>query len=220
MALDFSPDEIRVLGVLIEKERATPEYYPLTLNSLTTGCNQKSNRDPVVAFTQTQVMNALDTLMRRRLVGRSSGSSARSEKFRHALPEAWGLSEAETAVLAVLLLRGAQTVGELRARSHRMFAFETLDEIEQVLNGLADREEPLVVLVPRQPGQKEARHAHLFEGEARLPEPAPTAGRSEGADGRTEALEGAVSELELSVASLESRLESLSQAFDSFRSQF
>lgn len=210
MALDFSPQETRVLGVLIEKELSTPDYYPLTLNSLTTGCNQKSNRDPVVDFSQSEAMTALDDLMRRRVAGHVSGAGSRAEKYRHALAEAWGLSKADLSVLAELLLRGPQTVGELRARSSRMYDIGSIEQVEKILESLAGREEPLVSQLPRQAGQKEARFAHLLQGEPVIPE-APAA-RS--------VPSGKIESLEEEVAELRERLDDLEAAFNSFRAQF
>ncbi|MBO6574182.1 MAG: YceH family protein [Rhodothermales bacterium] len=209
--MDFTPEEVRVLGVLIEKELTTPDYYPLTLNSLTTACNQKSNRDPVVDFSESTVMRALDSLMRRKVVGHAAGGGSRAEKFRHALAEAWGLSEAERAVLSIMLLRGPQTVGELRARTGRSHPFESLEEVEAVLAELAAREQPLVTELPVLPGKKEARHTHLLEGEPDLEaiaatEPAPARSGSAG--------------LSEEVAELRERLEALEAAFEAFKTQF
>ncbi len=213
MAFDHSAEELRVLGVLIEKELSTPEYYPLTLNSLTTGCNQKSNREPVVAFTQTQVMTTLDSLMRQRLVGHATGGGSRAEKFRQAASEAWSLEPSESALLAVLMLRGPQTLGQLRARTNRLFAFESLEKIESVLTGLAAREDPLALQFPRQPGQKEVRFAHLLAGEPDLPDPPPRQSGSGAAWERVDALE-------TKIAEIEARLDLFSEEFDRFRSQF
>jgi uncharacterized protein YceH (UPF0502 family) len=208
--MDFTADEVRVLGVLIEKELTTPDYYPLTLNSLVTGCNQKSNREPVVAFSETQTMRALDSLMRARLVGHAAGGGSRAEKFRHAVAEAWGLPAPAYAVLGVLMLRGPQTVGELRARTARHHAFESLEEVDAVLASLNEREEPLAMQLRRLPGQKEARFVHLLEGEPDL-----------------EALEAAVqkasvrkSDLADEITELRERLEVLEAAFTEFRTQF
>jgi uncharacterized protein len=209
--MDFSFDEVRVLGVLIEKELATPDYYPLTLNSLTTGCNQKSNRDPVVNFSESQTFAALDTLLRAKLVGHSAGAGSRAEKFRHALAEAWGLSKPERAVLSVLLLRGPQTIGELRARTARLHAFEALSEVQEVLEGLTAREEPLTLQLPRQTGKKEARFVHMLLGEPDLEAIETMASIASGSTSAALAEE---------VVELRERLEALEQAFQEFRTQF
>ncbi|MFT5141841.1 MAG: hypothetical protein ACI80V_001931 [Rhodothermales bacterium] len=209
--MDFSFDEVRVLGVLIEKELATPDYYPLTLNSLTTGCNQKSNRDPVVSFSESQTLAALDALLRAKLAGHSAGAGSRAEKFRHAVAEAWGLSVPERAVLSVLLLRGPQTVGELRARTARLHAFEALSEVEEILEALTTREEPLAFQLPRQTGKKEARFVHLLLGEPDL----------EALEAMASAASGSPSTaLTEDVVELRERLEALEKAFQEFRTQF
>jgi uncharacterized protein YceH (UPF0502 family) len=202
--------EVRVLGSLIEKELSTPQYYPMTLNALTAACNQKSNRDPVVAYGEGEVMAALDGLIRKHLAGRVSGESSRVDKYRHALAAALSLSEAELAVLGSLMLRGPQTVGEVRSRTGRMYDFESLDGVEQVLDVLAARSPALVSQLPLMAGQKEARYAHLLAGEPDLESlaPAPAAG-----DGR-------LAQLEEEVAALREHLEALQDAFDAFRAQF
>jgi uncharacterized protein YceH (UPF0502 family) len=209
--MDLTFDETRILGVLIEKERSTPDYYPLTVNSLGTGCNQKSNRDPVVDFSESHVMSTLDSLMRRRLVGQVTGAGSRAVKYRHALAEAWELGEAELSALAVLMLRGPQTVGEIRTRTGRLFAFEDLGAVEATLAGLMGLDEPMVTLLPRQPGQKEARYAHLLSGEPDLEALAVAPPVS--TPDRLDALETEVVELKESLAALE-------EAFQRFRAQF
>ncbi|NNE70452.1 MAG: YceH family protein [Rhodothermales bacterium] len=208
--MEFTADEIRVLGVLIEKELTTPDYYPLTLNSLTTGCNQKSNRDPVVSFSESQTMRAVDSLLKRRLAGHVAGAGSRAEKFRHALAEAWNLSAPERAVLSIMMLRGPQTVGELRARTARHHPFESLEEVEAVLNALAERDEPLVFHLPRLSGQKEARYIHLLEGEPDV----------EALEASVEQASAAKVSLTAEVADLRERLDALEAAFTEFRTQF
>ena len=153
--------EVRVLGCLIEKEMTTPEYYPLSLNALTNACNQKSNRDPVMALTEEDVVRALNRMRFNQLTV-VSGESSRVAKYRHLLAEKMGLVPAELAVICELLVRGPQTVGELRTRCERMHSFADLAEVEDVLGELTDREHPLIVRLPRQPGRKEARNAHLI----------------------------------------------------------
>ncbi|MBD3422377.1 MAG: DUF480 domain-containing protein [Chitinivibrionales bacterium] len=161
--------EIRVLGVLIEKELTTPEYYPLTLNALVNGCNQKSNRDPVVQLTEGEVSRAVSSLKDKHLLWERHASGSRTVKYEHNVTDAYDLAKGELALLCVLLLRGPQTIGELRTRSQRMHSFENLDETRRVLDGLIKREEdPLATALSRQPGQKEERFMHLISGE---PEP-------------------------------------------------
>lgn len=214
---DLDAAEVRVLGALIEKELSTPDYYPMTLNALRQACNQKTNRDPVVAYGADDVQIALDTLKRRRLVGTASGMSSRSTKYRHALPQVMDLGKADRAVMAVLLLRGPQTIGEIRARTGRMYDFESMEAVEAVLNTLGeDREEQLPALVtalPVQPGRKEARYAHLLSGPPDLDALEAEATVTTGSSNRLDALEA-------EVASLQQQLAELSEAFAAFRSQF
>jgi len=155
--------EARVLGCLVEKELATPEYYPLTLNALTNACNQKSNRDPVMALEDADVVRALESLRFQRLAHQSA-EGIRAAKYCHNLEGLLRLEPQELAILAELLLRGPQTVGELRGRAERMRPFADLAAVEEVLTSLAERESPLVTLLPRQPGRKEPRYAHLLSG--------------------------------------------------------
>lgn len=201
----LNPTELRVLGALAEKALATPDYYPMTLNSLVAACNQKTGRDPVMELSEDEVARALDSLMRRGLAGTSSGAGSRVTKYRHLL----GLSEAETAALAVLVLRGPQTVGEVRGRTGRMHEFASLDEVEATLRLLAEREEPLVTELPIQTGRKEARWAHLLAGTPEIDEederrlklaPAMQAVHAEG--DRITALEKRVEELEVEMQQL------------------
>ncbi len=157
--------EARVLGSLIEKQITTPDYYPLTLNALTNACNQLTNRDPVVAFDETTVVRAIEGLRGKRLATLFAGQESRVAKYKHTLTDALLLTPAEVALLCVLLLRGPQTIGELRTRCERMFAFDTLPEVEEALNALAARQpQPLVAKLPRQPGTKESRYAQLLTG--------------------------------------------------------
>src|SRR6185436_17715803 len=157
--------EIRVLGSLIEKQISTPDYYPLTLNALTNACNQLTNRDPVVAFDESTVVRAIEGLREKRLATLFAGQESRVAKYKHTLTDALLLTPAEVALLTVLMLRGSQTIGELRSRSERLFTFDTLPEVEETLNALANREpQPLVTKLPRQPGTKESRYAQLLGG--------------------------------------------------------
>ena len=158
--MDADAIELRVLGCLIEKQRTTPEAYPLSLNALRLACNQSTNRDPVVDYDEPMIRAALDRLARKNWTRLASGPGSRAVKFRHLFDEALGLSDEQTALLCVLMLRGPQTLGELKQRTPRLHNFAGLDEIEQVLDGLIERE--LVSRLPRRPGQKEQRYEHLL----------------------------------------------------------
>lgn len=168
MTQQLTSADVRVVGALIEKERTTPDYYPMSLNALMNACNQTSNRDPVVSFDETIVMGSIDALRQQGLIRVNKGIDARVPKYSHRVSDVMGLNPREIAVLGVLMLRGAQTVGELRTRTARMETFEDLAEVEAVLDNLAVRE--LVLKLPRQAGQKEARYAHLLSGEVDVPE--------------------------------------------------
>lgn len=204
--------EVRVLGCLVEKELSTPDYYPMTLNALKSACNQKTNREPVVEYGETDVVEALDGLQRKRLVGNASSSFSRAAKYRHALAEVLGLDRPRLAVLASTLLRGPETTGEIRTRTSRMHEFASLEEVDVVLEQLAEWDPPLVKQMPRRPGQKEARYAHLLGGEPEV-ESGPIARSTSGLEGRLE-------ELEDEVAALRESLAELSEAFRRFRAQF
>ena len=171
--MDLDAAEVRVLGCLIEKQRTTPDVYPLSLNGLRTACNQSTNRDPVVSYDDDTIRDALHRLGRRRWTRLASG--ARAAKYRHLLDENPGLARDEQAVLAVLMLRGPQTLGELRTRTERMQPFADSAELESVLNRLGER--GFAELQPRRPGQKEQRYAHLLSSdldEEQAPVPAAT----------------------------------------------
>src|SRR5688572_16166142 len=158
--------ETRVLGALVEKQVTTPEYYPLTINALTLACNQKNNRHPVTSYSESQVSAAVESLREKNLAYVFYGSNSRVPKYKHVMPEVMHLSHAEVALMCVLMLRGAQTLGELRGNGARLHEFSSLEEVEETLNGLISREpEPLIARLPRQPGQKEGRFAHLLSGE-------------------------------------------------------
>lgn len=154
----FDAIELRVLGSLLEKEQTTPEAYPLTVNALILACNQKTNRDPITDLTEGQVWDALERLRHETLVWRTEG--ARTERWQQSVSRRWGLDAAGKALMTLLLLRGPQTLGELRTRSERMHAFPSLEAVEAKLQSLAADEEPLVVELPRRPGQKEIRWMH------------------------------------------------------------
>jgi uncharacterized protein len=165
MSIMINEIEARVLGSLVEKQLTTPEYYPLTLNALTAACNQKSNRDPVMSLDETAIMTAIDSLRDKNLVYTFHGSTSRTVKYKHMLPGVFDLEPPAVAVMALLLLRGPQTVGELRGRSDRLYEFADLNEVQETLDSLTRREEPLVVRLERAPGQKDSRYAHLLCGE-------------------------------------------------------
>jgi uncharacterized protein YceH (UPF0502 family) len=165
MPLDLTSIETRALGALIEKDITTPDYYPLSLNALVNACNQKNNRDPVMTLDEAAVRDALATLQEKRLAGPAGGADSRVPKYEHRLQEVFNFDRREVAVVCVLLLRGAQTPGELRGRTDRMYHFETLEDVVSTLDRLAQREPRLACMLPRQPGTKESRYMHLFSGE-------------------------------------------------------
>ena len=193
---DLDDVEVRVLGSLLEKEIATPEYYPLSLNALLNACNQKSNREPVVAYDEETVLGALDRLRHRGLALVSTGADSRVPKYLERLAEKYNFDRRELAIVCVLLLRGPQTPGELRGRTQRMYEFDDLEGIEATLNRLAERDPPVVKKLERQPGTKESRWAQLLGGEVADAAPAAeaVAERPRG-DDRLERLEAQVAEL-------------------------
>lgn len=196
--MDLDPVEIRVLGCLVEKQRTTPDAYPLTLNALRLACNQSTNRAPVVDYDENEVREAAQRLGRRRLARLASGHTTRATKYRHLLDEALGAGPAEIALLAVLMLRGPQTPGELKGRTERMHAFANLEEVDETLDALMGR--GLAERLERRPGQKEQRYRHLLaEGSSEEPDPdAPRAvevPKKDDLEHRVAALEDYVREL-------------------------
>lgn len=170
MNIELTPVEARIIGCLIEKEVTTPDYYPLTLNSLTTACNQKSNRDPVMALSEAEVMDAAQALIDRRLMTDESGFNSRVSKFRHRFCNtefgSLKLTDQERGIVCGMLLRGAQTPGEIRTRTNRLCEFSDVKQVEALLEQMASREEgALVVKLLREPGKRESRYQHLFCGE-------------------------------------------------------
>src|SRR5881275_2186804 len=153
--LNLSEIEVRVLGSLIEKDITTPDYYALSLNALVNACNQKNNRDPVMTLDENSVREALSSLQEKRLAGPAGGADSRVTKYEHRLQEVFNFDRRETAIVCVLLLRGAQTPGELRGRTDRMYHFETLEDVQSALQRLMEREPPLAAILPHQPGTKE-----------------------------------------------------------------
>jgi uncharacterized protein YceH (UPF0502 family) len=204
--VDADAVEIRVLGCLVEKQRTTPDAYPLSLNSLRLACNQTTNRDPVVDYDEPTIRAALDRLSRKGWTRLASGPGSRAAKYRHLFDEALGLVPAESALLCVLMLRGPQTPGELKQRVERMRAFASLGELEETLAGLAGRE--LVERLERRPGQKEQRYRQLVGGEEtpHAATPAATAPPPEPGDDRLDAIEREVRELREEVAALRAEL--------------
>jgi uncharacterized protein YceH (UPF0502 family) len=219
LVTELNDIEVRVLGSLVEKQVTTPEYYPLTLNALTLACNQKNNRTPVTSYDEAAVAQALETLREKNLAYVFYGSTSRVPKYKHVLPEVMHLSQPELAVICVLLLRGPQTTGELATRAFRLHEFSGLEEVEATLNALITREpDPLVTRLPRQPGQKEARFAHLLSGEV-VSEQAPHVQRSIAAVTRTSQSDR-VSSLEAEVETLKTEIEKLREQFEGFSKQF
>ena len=218
MEMTLGEFEARVLGSLIEKELTTPEYYPLSLNSLTNACNQKSNRDPVMALTDEDAVKALDSLRFKQLVVLSA-DGGRVPKYRHLLAEKLGLMPAELAIICELLLRGPQTVGELRTRGERMHPYGDLAAVEEVLQELMVRETPLITLMPRQPGRKEGRYAQLFSGIPECVEESSEA-RPEAARQRVVAENERMAKLEEELASLRAEVAVLQQKMAEFKAQF
>ena len=209
--------ECRILGSLIEKEVTTPEYYPLSVNALVNACNQKSNRDPVMNLEEAVVRQALHSLEGQSLVRSVSPSDSRVTKYEHRLQEVFNFYRHEIAIVCLLLLRGPQTTGELRSRSERMHSFDDLSAVQSSLQHLMKREPALVKPLPRQPGTKETRYAHLFSGDVEQAEPEPKA--------KAPALErfvdgDRVRQLEEEITGLKNEIADLKQQFTQFRKQF
>ena len=199
--------QVRVLGCLMEKKETTPDQYPLTLNALRNACNQKSSRHPVTSYTEGDVGHTIRELEGMKLVSEAWGS--RVARYEHRVPQVMGLHSKGIALLCTLMLRGPQTLGELRNHSYRMYEFDDLDDVQYALLKLEEHDPPLVTALPRQPGQKEGRYAHLLSGAPDVPEtpaPAPTSAHQSTAAG---VLEERVSRLEAELADLRTRLESI-----------
>jgi hypothetical protein len=213
--MDFllNDTEVRVLGSLMEKSMTTPEYYPLSLNALTNACNQKSNRDPVVSYGETTVVRALDSLREKQLVVLSS--SARVPKYAEVFAATRKLVDRETALLMVLMLRGPQTVGELRGRTQRAYHFADLDEVETTLDELS--ESGYVTKLPKMAGRKESRFAHLLAGEVQI---IPEAPQPEPAAIIVQAENERITALEQELRRLRHEFDSLLAAFEKFRREF
>lgn len=209
--------EARVLGSLVEKEITTPGYYPLSLNALVNACNQKSNRDPVMNLDEDAVREALAGLHDKRIAAPITGGDSRVSKYKHRLPEIFNFGRPETAVLCVLLLRGPQTPGELRGRTERMYHFEDLSSVESALNHMLERQPPLVTRLPRQPGTKESRYAHLLCGDVESWEAPAEADMSAAA---ASANDERIARLEGEVAELRREMDEFKQQFAQFKKQF
>ena len=209
--------ETRVLGCLIEKDLTTPEYYPLSLNALVHACNQKSNRDPLMNLDEDAVRQALRSLNQKELAGPADNMDSRVRKFEHRLQEAFNFTRHELAILCELLLRGPQTPGELRSRADRMHTFEDLGIVQSTLQRLMKREPPLAKMLPRQPGTKEARYAHLLSGDMESWAPEPDSGA---AVTRISADNERIARLEHEVAGLQKEIADLKQQLAAFQKQF
>lgn len=215
MAEKLTEIEVRVIGALIEKQLTTPEYYPLTLNALVAACNQKTNREPVAAYTEEAVQKTLDELREKNLAYVFYGSTSRVPKYKHILDKVYELESSEIAVICVLMLRGAQTLGELRERTGRLYEFSGLGEVNETLDNLARRDEPLVLKLERQAGQKEVRYAHLLAGVTSAAAYTPK-NISVAAAGDNDRIE----KLEAEIAALQNEMNKLRQTFEDFRKQF
>ena len=238
--MDYSLTEIeaRILGALIEKEITTPEYYPLSLNALVNACNQKSNRHPEMHLDEDTVLQSLRTLEQKGLAGKGDNMEGRVKKYEHRLADAFNFNRLETAILCELLLRGPQTPGELRSRAERMHHFDDLESVNSTLRHLIERDPPLVKLLPRQPGTKEARYAHLLSGDvAALPEVSSAGAHSESSPSPTtksviafpQAARASspltsdadrIMQLEQKVSALQQEIADLKQQLATFRKQF
>lgn len=217
MDFQLSDIEVRVIGSLIEKEKTTPEYYPLSLNALKNACSQKSNRNPVIVFEESEIETALEKLREKKFAVRRTGDDIRVPKFRQTFTEELNLTNKQTAVLAVLMLRGAQTPGEIKGRTGRLYEFSSLEEVDEVLTSLGSMEEPYIKKLPRLPGTKENRFVHLFSGELNLESNKKEKGseREEGLAAHAE-----FEKLQQETKLLRKELEKLRSEFEEFRKRF
>jgi hypothetical protein len=211
MDLLLDPPEVRVLGSLLEKEITTPEYYPLSLNALVNACNQKSNRDPMVHYDDETVEDALERLRNKALLTTVTGAGSRVPKYGHRISDKLNLGRRESAILCELMLRGPQTLGELRGRTERLHKFDETSEVESVIEHMAE----LVVKLPRRPGEKEVRYAHLLSGEITAVQSGEETPREEPSPRQER-----IAALESDVALLRAEMEALKQQFAEFRKQF
>jgi len=213
MKIELNDVEARVIGCLIEKEATTPDYYPLTVNALIAACNQKTNRFPVVEFDEETVTGALDSLRDKNLVYIFFGGSSRVAKYKHLLPKILDLAYPEIAVLCVLMLRGPQTPGEIKSRTSRLYSFSGIEQVEETLSALRGRDEPLVVDLGRQPGQKESRFAHLLSGDVDIPDASSFMSVSRPGSAKLD-------EMEKEIGELRNEIGELKEQFEEFRSRF
>jgi uncharacterized protein YceH (UPF0502 family) len=216
MGLTLDAEEIRILGSLLEKEITTPEYYPLSLNGLLNACNQKSNRDPVLHLDEDALERALYTLRDKGLLVSITGAGSRVPKYGHRISEKFNLGRRELALLCELMLRGPQTLGELRTRAERMHPFGDLAEMESVLERMPE----LVTKLPRRPGEKEARYAHLLSGEPLVSAAPPESAANPSGPAPPPAQTGRIGALEAEIEQLRRELEDLKQQFAGFQKQF
>ena len=218
MDMVLNNTEVRILGCLIEKEMTTPEYYPLSLNSLTNACNQKSNRNPIISCDETDVSQGLDRLQEMGLVRKTHTAGSRVSKYLHTVLDKFDLSRHEIAVLCELLLRGPQTLGEIRTHAERMSLFERLEEVENTLQVLMNYDPALVIKLPRETGRKECRYMHLFSGSIHIEKTERLLSALPASHQNT--AQERLSRLEEETARLRSEMEELKQSFAEFKSQF
>ena len=216
MPTNLSSTETRILGCLLEKERTTPEYYPLSLNSLVTACNQTTNRDPIVNYHEKTVEQGLDLLRQKKLAMLIHTAGARVAKYRHTFLDLYNLNSREVAIICVLMLRGPQTPGELRSRTERMCGAMSLSDLDKLLDELSAGDDPLVKVIPARPGQKEKRYVHLLSASAES---------CESAEDRVPTLEltpqgSRLDQLESEVNALRSEMNALREDFEQFKKQF
>ena len=211
----LTPAEARVLGSLIEKEITTPDYYPLSMNALMNACNQRSNREPIMDLDEDDARQALHGLEAKHLAGRARSADGRVTKYEHWLGEAYNFSRAETALICVLLLRGPQTPGELRGRTERLHEFTEISDVTAGLQKLMEREPPLVALLPRQPGARESRYAHLLCGPVESALALPEARTAEQPHAVTSQHDDRIAQLEATVAELQREIAALREKIDS-----
>ena len=197
--------ELRVLGSLMEKSRTTPDYYPMTINSLTAACNQKTSRNPVVQFNEETVVLALNTLKRRGLVSTATGGTDRVVKYKHNFAIVYPVIPSQVALICLLILRGPQTPGELNTNSGRLYEFESIEEVQEMLENLASGDIPFIKQLPRRPGQKEVRYIHLLGGSTDWAEEDQSS---------SEPVKRSSGELEARITKLETELAELKEAFD------
>lgn len=216
MDIFLTDDEVRVMGGLMEKEMATPDYYPLTLNALINACNQKSNRDPVVTYDEDTVLYALNGLKERKLIRQSNLS--RVAKYEQIFVQNLKLVPGEQAIICILLLRGPQTIGEIRSRTERLYSFSDLDEVQKTLTNLTDMQ--LVDALPRQPGRKESRYAHLLSGKPEEKSPATILRPKNNQIGNAGQSIEKTEELARQIDELRQELQNLKEEFSLFKSQF